>query len=127
MTADQELVDRLDEVWTSIDAVGGALGEAEWKLETECPGWTVQDQVAHLAHIEWRLLGRDEVDHTLPDDLPHEEVLGHARPYLGPIASRRSDWTPLLRWADSFAGFARPRPADDDVWQFSTFLVHGPA
>ena len=38
---------------------------------TECPGWTVQDQVAHLAHIEWRLLGRPDLDHTLPDDLPH--------------------------------------------------------
>ena len=24
-------------------------------------------------------------------------------------------------------GFGRPRPADEDVWQFSTFLVHGPA
>ena len=50
----------------------------------------------------------------------------HARPYLGPIASQRSDWTPLLRWSDPFVGFARPRPPDEDVWQFSTFLVHGP-
>jgi uncharacterized protein (TIGR03083 family) len=71
MTADQELVDRLDEVWTSIDDLGAQLTETEWKLETECPGWTVQDQVSHLAHIEWRLLGRPDVDHTLPDDLPH--------------------------------------------------------
>jgi uncharacterized protein (TIGR03083 family) len=71
MTADQDLVDRLDEVWTSIDAVGAELDEAEWKTETECPGWTVQDQVAHLAHIETRLLGRPDLEHTVPDDLPH--------------------------------------------------------
>jgi hypothetical protein len=38
-----------------------------------------------------------------------------------------TDWTPLKRWTDPFAGFARPRPPDEDVWQFSTFLVHGPA
>ena len=71
MTADQELVDRLDEVWTSIDALGAELDQADWSRETECPGWTVQDQVAHLAHIEARLLGRPDLEHTLPDDLPH--------------------------------------------------------
>src|SRR3954453_21799707 len=71
MTADQELVDRLDEVWTSIDDLGAQLTGAEWQLATECPGWSVQDQVAHLAHIEWRLLGRKDVEHTLPDDVPH--------------------------------------------------------
>ena len=31
----------------------------------------MQDQVAHLAHIEWRLLGRPDVEHSAPDDLPH--------------------------------------------------------
>src|SRR5258708_34290487 len=69
MTADQDLVDRLDEVWASIDALGAELDVADWKRETECPGWTVQDQVAHLAHIEARLLGRPDLEHTLPDDL----------------------------------------------------------
>src|SRR5437762_1756086 len=87
---------------------------------------TLQVAAALLGAVQW-LLANPRRGVRLPDELPHEEVLGHARPYLGPIASRRSDWTPLLRWADSFAGFARPRPADDDVWQFSTFLVHGPA
>jgi homospermidine synthase len=63
----------------------------------------------------------------LPDELPYDEILAAAKPYLGPVASQRSDWTPLLRWSDPFVGFGRPRPADEDVWQFSTFLVHGPA
>ncbi len=71
MNADQDLVDRLDEVWTSIDELGAQLDDADWQRETECPGWTVQDQVAHLAHIEWRLLGRPDVEHSAPDDLPH--------------------------------------------------------
>lgn len=71
MTADQELVDRLDEVWASIDALGAELGDADWKRETECPGWTVQDNLAHLSNIEARLLGRPDPDHALPDDLPH--------------------------------------------------------
>ena len=71
MSTDRELVDRLDEVWGSIDALGAPLGEADWKLPTECPGWSVQDQVAHLAHIEGRLQGRPDPEHDVPDDLPY--------------------------------------------------------
>jgi uncharacterized protein (TIGR03083 family) len=71
MTTDQELVDRLDEVWTSLDGLAGTLTEAEWKQPTECPGWSVQDSLAHLAHIEGRLMGRPDPEHELPDDLPH--------------------------------------------------------
>jgi homospermidine synthase len=50
-------------------------------------------------------------------------VLKVARPYLGPCPSVQTDWTPLKdRW-DPFEYFGKPRPADDDVWQFETFLV----
>ena len=76
--------------------------------------------------MQW-LLGNPRRGVRLPDELPHQEILDHARPYLGPIASEATDWTPLLRWSDAFAGFGRPKPADEDVWQFSTFLVPGPA
>jgi len=71
MSTDQDLVDRLDEVWTSLDALGAELSEADWKLPTECPGWSVQDQLAHLAHIEGRLQGRPDPENEIPDDLPH--------------------------------------------------------
>jgi uncharacterized protein (TIGR03083 family) len=71
MTTDHELVDRLDEVWASIDDLADTLTEADWKAPTECPGWTVQDNLAHLAHIEGRLQGRPDPEHDLPDELPH--------------------------------------------------------
>jgi len=87
---------------------------------------TLQVAAALLGAVQW-LLKNPRRGVRLPDDLPHEEILGHARRYLGPIESQQSDWTPLLRWSDPFAGFGRARPADEDVWQFSTFLVHGPS
>ncbi len=87
---------------------------------------TLQVAAALLGAVRW-LLANPRRGVRLPDELPHEEILGHARPYLGPVASQQTDWTPLERWSDLFAGFGRPRPADEDVWQFSTFLVHGPA
>ncbi len=67
---DQELVDALEEEWGSIRELCSDLNEAEWKTETECPGWSVQDNVAHLVGIESTIMGRPAPDHT-PPDLPH--------------------------------------------------------
>jgi uncharacterized protein (TIGR03083 family) len=67
---DVAIVDRLDEVWSSIDALCADLSEAEWKTETECPGWSVQDNVTHLFAIESGLLGRPPPDHD-PPELAH--------------------------------------------------------
>lgn len=67
---DQELVDALAEVWSSIDVVCGPLSKAEWNTLTECPGWTVQDNVAHIIGIEAMTLGMPtpELD---PPEAPH--------------------------------------------------------
>lgn len=70
-TADHELVARLDEAWRSVADLGADLGEADWKTPTEVPGWSVQDNLAHLTDIEARLLGRPAPDHAVPDELPH--------------------------------------------------------
>ena len=68
--ADRALVDAMAEVWDSIAALGDALDAAEWKVDTECPGWTVQDNVAHIVGIESAILGRPNPEHT-PPDAPH--------------------------------------------------------
>jgi homospermidine synthase len=86
---------------------------------------TLQVAAAVLGALQW-LLENPSEGVCLPDDLPYEKVLAHARPYLGPFVSRAVDWTPLDNWADPFAGYGRPRPPAEDVWQFSTFLVTGP-
>jgi len=86
---------------------------------------TLQVAAAVLGAVQW-LIENPNQGVCLPDDLPHDEILAHARPYLGPFVSREVDWTPLQRWSDPFAGYGRPRPDPDDVWQFSTFLITGP-
>jgi uncharacterized protein (TIGR03083 family) len=68
---DQQLVDLLDEVWSSMAALGAELSESEWKTATDVPGWSVQDNFAHIEGMEQRLLGRPAPDHQVPDDLPH--------------------------------------------------------
>jgi homospermidine synthase len=57
----------------------------------------------------------------VPDDLPHEEVLAVANPYLGPCPSLQTDWTPLKNRVDLFEKYGRPLPSHEDLWQFETF------
>src|SRR5688572_161204 len=70
MSDDQKLVDALDEEWRSIVDLCAGLNEQEWKTETECPGWSVQDNVAHLIGIESTIMGTPPPDHTPPEG-PH--------------------------------------------------------
>lgn len=55
-----------------------------------------------------------------PEDLPHDPVLELARPYLGPMVSAVTDWTPLKHRR---LIFPEPWLDHDDPWQFSNFLV----
>lgn len=84
---------------------------------------TLQVAAGLLGAIQWmRKNPRQGV--RLPDELPHDEVLAAAKPYLGPFVSRAVDWTPLKDRADVFAGYDGATPCtQDDVWQFNTFLV----
>lgn len=68
---DRALVDHLEEVWTRLADLGAGLSEADWVHPTAVPGWTVQDNVAHLTDLERMLLGRPPVDHVLPEGLAH--------------------------------------------------------
>lgn len=37
---------------TSINTLLPTLDESDWSMSTDCPGWTVKDVAAHLAHLE---------------------------------------------------------------------------
>ena len=68
--SDQETVANMERVWQAIIALGSTFTEQEWKTPTDCPGWTVQDQVAHMLGSESRLLGLPVPDHT-PQEMSH--------------------------------------------------------
>ena len=58
MPTDHPVVANLGTVWHSIDGLLGGLSEKDWDRPTDCPGWTVKDQVSHLIGTESALLGR---------------------------------------------------------------------
>lgn len=68
--SDHAIVDNMERVWRSIDALCTPLTPQEWQTPTDCPGWTVQDQIAHLVGGESRLLGLPAPEHT-PRDTRH--------------------------------------------------------
>jgi uncharacterized protein (TIGR03083 family) len=47
----------LAETWNSLADVCRDLDVEQWRAATDCPGWTVQDQLSHLIGIERSLLG----------------------------------------------------------------------
>ncbi len=68
--SDQEIVDKMEAVWLSIGALCRTFSEGHWKAPTDCPGWSVQDQLSRLVGSESRLLGRSAPDHT-PQGVSH--------------------------------------------------------
>ena len=70
----EPLIPRLDEVWNDIAAFATASPPSSGSLPTECPGWTVHDNVAHMIGTERMLRGRAARDPAPPRpraDAPH--------------------------------------------------------
>lgn len=73
------MVDLLADEWQAIDQTCAGLDEGQWKLPTCLPGWSVQDQLAHVVGIERMLLGE-----PAPEvDVSH---LDHIRNDIGAMA-----------------------------------------
>lgn len=53
----EPVIDALEEVWGSIVEACRGLADTDWERPTDCPGWTVRDQLSHLIGIERVLLG----------------------------------------------------------------------
>ncbi len=81
----------------------------------------VQVAAGVLAAVKW-MLRNPRRGFCLPEDLPHDEILRDARPYLGRLLSIESDWTPLARNSNNDEQGQAGRPERDDAWQFSKFL-----
>ena len=83
---------------------------------------TLQVAISAVAAAVWAIQNPNE-GFCLPDDLPHEEVLKISKPYLGPFVSQVVDWSPLKDRKNLFLDYGTKLPKEEDVWQFTTFLV----
>jgi homospermidine synthase len=82
---------------------------------------TLQVAASVLGAVYW-IAANPNRGLCVPDDLDHEQVLAVANPYLGPIASVQTSWTPQDHAYDPFAEY-RPKVEGDEPWAFANFLV----
>lgn len=72
------MVSLLSEEFAAISAMCGTFDEAAWATPTCLPGWTVKDQLSHLAGTERMLSGEPAPDVGLPDAPYLRNDLGRA-------------------------------------------------
>jgi uncharacterized protein (TIGR03083 family) len=110
-------IDALSADRAALLDIGAQLDEADWKSESGCPGWSVQDLVAHLGALYWAV-----VDPTqLPDvtGLPTEraqDVYVESRRGLSPaqvLADYASVSSQALGILATFDGLADELPLGD--------------
>ncbi len=83
---------------------------------------TMQVAISVVAASMW-MIENPEEGVKVPDELPHDYILGISKPYLGRFISTRSDWTPLRDYENAFSGFNKPDFDKKDPWQFKNFLI----
>lgn len=59
-------IDTLEATFLSLSNLGRQLSEEQWKLPTDCPGWSVQDNLSHLIGVEVALSGSAPTSHKSP-------------------------------------------------------------
>lgn len=122
-----DIIDMLDETWTSVSEIGHSLTEAQWKSPTDLPGWSVQDNVSHLIGTERMLQGLeaaprlDSVGEWVRNDIGkfNEFEVEHRRSMSG--ASVLAEFDALT--AERMATF---RAADDDYFARPATTPVGP-
>jgi uncharacterized protein (TIGR03083 family) len=71
----EPMIDLLEAVWRDIAELGAGLTDEEWARPTECPGWSVKDNVAHMIGTERMLMGqKPEADPEATPDFVRNDI-----------------------------------------------------
>ena len=61
-----DTIDKLALCFASLSELGAQLTEAQWKLQSDCPGWSVQDNLSHIVAYESAESGGARTSHQAP-------------------------------------------------------------
>jgi uncharacterized protein (TIGR03083 family) len=110
---------------TAIDAVradraallelGARLSPAEWRLESGCQGWSVQDVVAHMANLFWAVVDPSRLPAT--EGMPTEQAQE-----VGVAARRTSGHAEILADYEQVSSAALDKLAELAVHDFQVPL-----
>ncbi|MFA5143344.1 MAG: saccharopine dehydrogenase C-terminal domain-containing protein [Candidatus Omnitrophota bacterium] len=82
---------------------------------------TMQVAIGIVSAIMW-MIENPHKGVCVPDDLPHDYILGIAKPYLGKLVSRASDWTPSKNYQVFFKENPNSVLDEKNIWCFKNFL-----
>jgi len=114
------LEDLAAETW-ALRAILDTLADADWQLQTPAPGWTIADQVSHLAYFDEMAMmsARDpdafttKVAHLIESGTLDADILAAQHRPLTP--TQLSDWFDRSR-SQLLNGFASLDPAARVPW-----------
>ena len=67
MIQKKDIIEGLEEVWAAWENFGSELSEEEWLTSSRCPGWTVKDNLSHIAGTENMLAGNPAPEILFPN------------------------------------------------------------
>ena len=127
MPVPHDTIAALGQCFASITALCETLTESEWKTATDCPGWSVQDNLSHLVGIERMLEGLPPTTHKAAPAAHVKNPIGESNE--NEIDSRRhlSGAQVLSEWKDiSTQRMATLRTAGVDYFDASAMTPTGP-
>lgn len=122
MHSTDELVTLMEQAFSAVDDVCSQLEGAQWDLPTDCPAWSVKDNLSHLAHFESVAVGMPQVPDPDVSHLPHIEHDFHRMTEVGVQARRRVAPTQILsefREATALR-IKQLNDTDEDGWSKTT-------
>jgi uncharacterized protein (TIGR03083 family) len=77
----QQAIEALAADREALLKIGAGLSDAEWGSESGCPGWSVQDLLAHLGALYWAVVDPSTLPEVaeLPTERAQEVVVGQRR------------------------------------------------
>lgn len=124
----EPVIETLGAVWHSISELCDDFDDKQWQAPTECPGWTVQDQLSHLVGSESMFMGKPLPDHALAAPAPHaRNPIGERNEVLVDYRRSRSGREVLEEFrAVTAERLAQLRAMSDDDLAAETMTPVGP-
>ena len=120
-------IDTLEATFLSLSNLGRQLSEDQWKLPTDCPGWSVQDNLSHLIGVEFTLSGGEHTSHKSPKFDYIKNAIGEHNENEIDVRRSQSGAQVLEEWNSvSSNRITQLRTADDAYFETPMMLPTGP-
>jgi uncharacterized protein (TIGR03083 family) len=122
-----DTIDKLEQTFRAISALGADLTEERWKTQSDLPGWTVQDNLSHLIGTERSLQGLPASEHR-PAHAEHvKNPIGEFNEREVDVRRGRSGAEVLAEWNElTDLRLTTLRNAGDEYFDAGTTLPTGP-